>query len=221
MSGAEDSKAARLLGGETFSLHEAVGGWRGFVESSLPGIVFVVAYLGWGGFRVPVLASAGVMVAMVAVRLIQRTPVTQALSGAIGVAIGAIWAWRSGDASGYFTPGLWLNGAYLTGVLISMAVGWPVVGIVIGLIRGEGTSWRARPAERRRFQLASAVLAAMFALRLAVQLPLYFAGEVAALGTAKLAMGVPLFALTLWGVWLLARGEAGARETQAPPPTTR
>ncbi len=213
--------AARLLGGDSFSVHEAIGGWRGFVESSLPGIVFVVAYLLWGGFRVPVVAASAVMVALVVVRLVQRTPVTQALSGAVGVALGAVWAWWSGDASGYFVPGLWLNGAYLAGILVSMVVGWPVVGVVFGLLRGEGVAWRARPAERRRYQLGSAILAGMFALRLAVQVPLYLADEVAALGTAKLAMGLPLFALTLWGVWLLARGGEDSPATPDPPPTTR
>lgn len=202
-------------------MHEAIGGWRGFIESSAPGIAFVVAYVAVGGFRIPVIAAVAVMAALVLVRVIQRTPPTQALSGAIGVAIGAIWAWRSGDASGYFVPGLWLNAAYLGGILISMAVGWPVVGIVMGLLRGEGTAWRANSAERRRFQLASAVLAGMFALRLAVQVPLLLADQTAALGTARLLMGVPLFALTLWGVWLLARGAAPAREPQDPPPTTR
>ncbi|MDN4482122.1 DUF3159 domain-containing protein [Demequina lignilytica] len=218
---ADDSAAGRLLGGDSFSMHEAIGGWRGFIESSAPGIAFVAAYVIVGGFRVPVIAAVAVMAVLVVARVIQRTPPTQALSGAIGVAIGAIWAWRSGDASGYFVPGLWLNAAYLAGILLSMAVGWPVVGIVMGLLRGEGTRWRANPAERRRFQLASAVLAAMFALRLAVQVPLLLADQTAVLGTVKLAMGVPLFALTLWGVWLLARDAGPAPATQDPPPTTR
>ena len=218
---ADDSAAGSLLGGDSFSVHEAIGGWRGFLESSAPGVAFVVGYLVWGGFRLPVIAAVAVMAVLVVARLIQRTPPTQALSGAVGVAIGAIWAWRSGDAGGYFVPGLWLNAAYLAGILLSMAVGWPVVGIVMGLLRGEGTGWRANAQERRRFQLASAVLAAMFALRLAVQVPLLLAGQLAALGTVKLAMGLPLFALTLWGVWLLARGAARTPAPQDPPPTTR
>lgn len=218
---AAGSAAGRLLGGDEFSVQAAMGGWRGFIESAAPGIVFVVAYVAWGGFRVPVLASVAVMVVMVAVRLVQRTPPTQALSGAVGVGIGAIWAWRSGDASGYFVPGLWINAAYGAGVLLSMAVGWPVVGVVMGLIRGEGTAWRGRPAQRRRFQWATGILAAMFAFRLVVQVPLYLAGAVAALGTAKLIMGVPLFALTLWGVWLLVRDAKPVQAPQDPPPTTQ
>ena len=38
----------------------------------------------------------------------------------------------------------------------------------------------------------------LFSLRLAVQLPLYLAGAVVALGVARVAMGVPLFAVGIW-----------------------
>jgi hypothetical protein len=46
----------------------------------------------------------------------------------------------------------------------------------------------------------------MFVLRLLVQLPLYAADAVTALGAARLAMGVPLFGLTVWLSWLVLRG---------------
>jgi hypothetical protein len=45
----------------------------------------------------------------------------------------------------------------------------------------------------------------MFLLRLAVQLPLYAAGMVGALGAARLAMGLPLFGLTAYLSWLVLR----------------
>ncbi|WP_061965579.1 DUF3159 domain-containing protein [Demequina aurantiaca] len=211
------ARGAQLLGGEDFSFAAAIGGPRGFVESILPGLVFVVAYITVGGFQVPVIASVVVVVAMVAARLIQRTPVTQALSGVLGVALGAVWAWRSGDAGEYFLPGLWINAAYLAAVLITMIVGWPVVGIAVGLLRGLGTSWRKDRALRRRMQLATAVLAATFLLRLVVQVPLYMSDNVAALGTAKLAMGVPLFALSLWVMWLLV-GSVGRPQAARDQP---
>lgn len=206
---------------EEFSFAEAVGGWRGFAESVAPGVVFVVCFLIWGGFEVPTLASVGTVAVLVVVRLIQRTPVQQALSGVVGVGLGAIWAWRSGEASGYFLPGLWINAAYLLGTVVSMIVRWPVAGVAIGLIRGVGSAWRADPVAMRRLQQATAVLAAMFALRLAVQVPLYLADQVAALGTARLSMGVPLFALTLWTVWLMGRNAAQPAVLSDPPPPER
>ena len=47
---------------------------------------------------------------------------------------------------------------------------------------------------------------AVSALRLAVQLPLYLAGNVTGLGTAKLLMGTPMQAVLLVGTFLVAKG---------------
>lgn len=46
---------------------------------------------------------------------------------------------------------------------------------------------------------------ALFAMRAAVQLPMYFASATNALGIAKLVMGIPLFALVCWLSWLMIR----------------
>lgn len=213
----QNSRLAKVMGGDEFSVGEAMGGWRGFLESALPGIVFVVAYLTTDDFQIPVIASVATVVILVIVRLIQRTSIQQALTGVVGVAIGAVWAWRSGEAGDYFVPGLWINAAYGAGALLSMAVRWPLVGIVMGLIKGWGTSWRDHAPTLRRMQWGTAILAALFLVRLGVQWPLYMADAVAALGTARLAMGVPLFALTLWGVWLLVRSATPVQEQPDPP----
>ena len=45
-------------------------------------------------------------------RLVQRTPVTQAVGGLLGVLVGVVWAWQSGRAEDYFAMGLWTNAAY-------------------------------------------------------------------------------------------------------------
>ncbi|MBN9325453.1 MAG: DUF3159 domain-containing protein, partial [Cellulomonas sp.] len=45
--------------------------------------------------------------------------------------------------------------------------------------------------------------------RLAVQVPLYLQSDVAWLGTAKLAMGLPLTALVLWVSWRMVRAAEG------------
>lgn len=57
----------------------------------------------------------------------------------------------------------------------------------------------------KRYTIATWLWIAMFLARLGVQAPLYFAGDdaVGALGTARLVMGVPLFALVLWLTWRL------------------
>jgi len=211
------SRASKLLGGDSFSFSEAIGGWRGLIESAAPGFVYVLAVLLTDERFIPAIAALAVVAVLVTIRLVQRSPITQALAGVIGVVIGAVWAWRTGSETAYFAPKLWVNGAYLAGILISMAVRWPVAGVVMGLVHGTGTAWREDPIQMRRAQLGSAVLAGMFVLRLAVQVPLYLADETAVLGTVNLAMGTPLFALTLWVVWLIVRSVGRKPEPQDQP----
>ncbi|KAE8764212.1 DUF3159 domain-containing protein [Georgenia thermotolerans] len=194
--------------GENFSVADAVGGVRGLVESVAPGLVFVVVFIATGALVPPLVASLAVAVLAMIVRLVQRTPVTQAAGGLVGVLIGVLWAWRSGEAANYFAMGLWTNAAYAVALLVALVAGWPAVGVVVSLLKGEGFAWRKDPAllaRRRRFVLATWLWIGMFVLRLAVQVPLYLDASVAWLGTARIVMGVPLWALTLWATWVLVR----------------
>lgn len=126
----------RSLAGEDFSLTASVGGVRGVVETMAPGLVFVVLFVATRELMPPLVASLAVAVAAVIARLVQRTPVTQAFGGLFGVAVGVFWAWKSGDATQYFAYGLWTNGAYLAVMLVSVAVSWPLVGVVVEALRG-------------------------------------------------------------------------------------
>lgn len=213
-------KGMRVVLADDFSFADAIGGVRGLVESVAPGLVFVVVYLLTFELTPALVAALAVAVVAVLVRLVQRTPATQALSGIIGVVIGVVWAWRTGEPTDYFVYGLWTNGAYLVACLVSVVVGWPLVGIVVGLLRSQGASWRTDPGaalDRQRFRWATLLWAGMFAARLAVQVPAYLADDVAWLGTARLAMGVPLWALTMWLTWLLVRRSPRREEPASPP----
>ncbi len=225
------ARELRSLTGEEFSATAAIGGTRGAVESVAPGLLFVVVFVLSGQRLGPALVAASAAAAVaVVVRLVQRTPVTQAVSGLLGVGIGVLWAWRTGRGQDYFAYGLWTNAAYLVGFLVSVLVGWPLVGLVIGLFAPDGpltggpwsraVAWRDDRALRRRYVLVSWVWAGMFAARLAVQVPLYRSAEVGWLGTAKLVMGLPLTALVLWLSWLLVR-RSGVRAAPAGPPPER
>ncbi len=204
------SKGVGQLAKEEFDFMEAVGGARGLVESIAPGLVFVVVFLASGELLLALVAAGGLAVLAVLARLVQRTPLTQAFSGLFGVAISVVWAWRSGEAADFFQWGLWVNGAYLLGCLLSIVLRWPVVGAIVAVIRGEWEGWRSSPMYRR-YVLATWLWAGLFAARLLVQVPLLRADDVAWLGTAKLLMGVPLFALVVWVTWLMVRvpGAAG------------
>ena len=68
----------------------AVGGWRGLLESLLPGLVYLVCVVVTGQLGPALTASLAAAALFTLVRLVQRQPVTQALGGLVGVGICAI-----------------------------------------------------------------------------------------------------------------------------------
>lgn len=222
------ARGVRALAGEEFSAAQAIGGVRGLVEAVLPGLVFVVAFVIFTpDLVVPLVSSVVAALVLVVARLVQRTPVTQALSGLLGIAIGVVWAWTSGEAENYYAGGLLVNAAYLVVLLVSIVVRRPVVGYVVEALRagltpeavkaeanrGDDqpsvlsalTAWRADPAKMRTYAIATWLWVGLFGLRLAVKTPLYFAGDIAWLGTFHLLLGVPLWALVLYLTWYVVR----------------
>lgn len=219
---ATDGRGVRQLASAEFDGLAAIGGWRGLVESVAPGLVFVVLYVATRDLTVTLIAAIAVALVATLTRLVQRTPVTQAVGGLLGIAIGAIWAWRSGEASDFFVWGLFVNAGFAVGTTISILVGWPIVGIVVAALMGRSHEWRSDPVARRRYTVASWLWVGAFLARLAVQVPLYLSAEVGWLGTARLIMGVPLWALVLWITWILVNPRAlpAAERDAADPPTT-
>ncbi len=212
----------RAIAGDEFDAKAAVGGTRGIIESTAPGVVFVAAYLAWGGFKAPTLAAVGVIVVAVIARLVQRQSVLQALSGTFGVLVGAAWAWVAGAPEGYFVPGLVTNAVTFVVLVASILVRRPLVGFFVAALRQASLAlWLRDRALVRVMSRATWVMAALFALKLAVQVPLYYADAVAALGVAKLVMGIPLFVVTAWIVWLLVRSAELPRAPEDPPQPTQ
>lgn len=180
-------------------LSSAIGGWRGLIDSSLPGAVFLLAYLLDGQALGPAVSAAVASGAVIAVlRLVRRESLQQVVSGFVGIAFAAWLASRTGRAEDFYLPGLFTTAAYGVGLTVSCLVGHPLLGYGVGAATGDLTGWRQVPEQRRAYTLATWFFAALFAVRIAVQVPLYLAGQVEALGIAKLALGWPLFALAAW-----------------------
>jgi Protein of unknown function (DUF3159) len=178
-------------------MSSAVGGWRGLIDSSLPGAVFVVAYLVTGSQLSKAIWAAvisGVVIAIL--RLVRRESLQQVLSGFIGVAFAAWLASRTGKAENFYLPGLLTNAAYAVGLAISCVVGHPLLGYAVGGATGDLTGWRRVREQRRAYALATWMFVALFLGRIVIEGPLYLAGNVAALGIFKLILGWPAFALT-------------------------
>ena len=190
---------ADALGVDRAMLDQAIGGWRGMIDSGLPAAVFVVVYLVTSQQLQPAVVAAlitGLVIA--ALRLARRESLQQVVAGFFGVAISAFVATRTGRAENYFLIGILINVAYMLAYAVSCLVRWPLLGLIIGYVRGDATGWRSDPRQYRAYATASWIWVAMFGLRLVIQLPMYFAGAVGMLGVAKLALGWPLFLLAAY-----------------------
>lgn len=205
--------AARRAGldpSESASTHKvvwsAIGGVRGILESVLPSLAFVIIFT----IRPePLILSLGVSVGLAAVftivRLLQKSPPSAAIGGLVAAGAAAALALWTGRGADNFVPGLITNAVYGTVILVSALIGWSLIGLAVGFLMGEGTTWRNDRRKRRAYFWLGIAWAALFFARLAVQLPLYLAGDVTALGTLKLIMGLPLFAPLIAVTWLVVR----------------
>ena len=183
----------------------AMGGWRGVLESVLPGLAFVLMFTFTRDLLLSLIVSVGLAAVFTVVRLIQRSPLTAAIGGLVAAAAAAALALWTGRGEDNFVPGLITNAVYGSAFLISAIVGWSLIGLAVGFLMNEGTQWRADRRKRRVFFWLAIAWAALFFARLGVQLPLYFAGDVTTLGTLKLVMGLPLFAPLVAVTWLAVR----------------
>lgn len=182
-----------------------IGGWRGVAESVLPLLGFVVAYTVTDRLVLSLAISVGAAAVFTVVRLLMKSPPIAALSGLIAAVIAAGLPLFTGHAEDQFVVGFITNIAYGSAFLISAVVGWPLIGVIVGFLVGDGVAWRADRRKKWAFIWLSIAWAALFGLRLGVQLPFYFAHDVATLGTVKIIMGIPFFAVLLAGTWLVSR----------------
>lgn len=193
------------------ALWAAVGRTRGVVEAVVPGLGFLVVYTLTQSLVWSVSAPVALASLFILARLIRRSPVMPAIAGLGGVAASAGVALVSGRAEDNFLLGFVVNAIWVIGLLVSLAMRRPIVGVVAGMLVGDA-SWRDDPATRRVATSATWLWVGVFGARLAVQVPLYLAGDVSAVALAKLLMGIPLYAGALWFTWLLMRAVYRGRQ---------
>jgi hypothetical protein len=187
-------------------LSEALGGRRGVLESAAPIVAFTISWLTSHELKLSLLIAIGIAVVLLVIRLAQRGNVQFVLNAAVGIAIAATIAARSGEARDVFLPGIIYNAAYAAVTIVSIAVRWPVVGFMFGAVTGEATQWRADRGLLRLCSRLSWLLVLPCIVRVVVQYPLWVADQVALLGVSKIALGWPLQIAALGAMgWLLSR----------------
>lgn len=184
----------------------AVGGRRGVVEGAVPTLVFTVAWLTSHDLKLSLILGIGGTVIALAIRIIERSTIQFALNALVGISVAAIFAARSGDAKDVFLPGILYNAGYAAVFIVSILIGWPLLGFLIGSVTGDATAWHHDPGIVRLCSRLTWLLVVPCILRVAVQYPLYLGDHIAWLGTAKIALGWPLQIAAFTAMaWLLSR----------------
>ena len=206
----DDDRPART----TPTLLEQMGGVTGVVLSTVPVVVFVLVNV-LSSLQPALIAAVAAGVVVFVYRLARRQPLQPAVSGLLGVGIAAFIASRTGEARGFYLPGLLTSAVFGLAFLVSVLVRWPLAGVVWHGINGHGHAWRDDPRMLRAYTWASLLWVAVFASRVALQGLLYYRNEETWLGVARLLMGYPLVGVALLGtVWAVQRAN------RRPSPTT-
>lgn len=187
------------------SLLSAIGGIQGLLETILPSTVFLMAFAFSKSTVLAVTIAGSMSLGFILARLLQRKSLIQAVVGALAVGLAAFLALREGgSAVDYFLPGFFTNLAYGLVLALSALVGRPILGYLAGWLFGI-PDWRKNLKLRRYFGFVTWIWVGFFSARLLVQVPLYLAGAVEQLATARIIMGAPAYAGLLALTWVLLR----------------
>ncbi len=193
------------------ALLEAFGGLRGFVETTLPGLVFILIYTVNQDIHTAAIAALVLSGSMGVARLVRKSTVKHAFSGIFGVAVGVAFAVFTGDAKDFYLPGMLYGLGLSLAYLISAAAGFPLLGIILGPVFKENLSWRKRnPGRKRAYVKASYAWGLIFLTKSAILFPLYWWADPTRFGWVTVALKIPPLLLAVYLTWIFL--------AKAPPP---
>lgn len=208
---AEEHSAAQSRAAADTALLEAFGGVRGMVDTTVPGLVFVLLYTIKRDIHLAALASLGLTVLLALARLIRKETLKHAFSGVFGVAFGAVFAMMSGDAKNFYLPGMLYTLGLAVAYVLSAIFRYPLIGVLLGPMLRENLSWRTRnPGRFRAYTRSTWAWGLILLAKSAILFPLYWWGDATQLGWVKVALGIPPFLLAVYLTWIFL--------AKAPPP---
>ncbi|MFH8982024.1 DUF3159 domain-containing protein [Streptomyces varsoviensis] len=208
--GAHDRAAPGKAAADT-ALLEAFGGVWGMVDTTVPGLVFVLIYTINRDIHSAAIASLALTAVLAAARLVRRQTLKHALSGVFGVAFGAIFAMMSGDAKNFYLPGMLYTLGLAVAYIVSALARFPLIGVLLGPVLKENLSWRTRnPGRFRAYTKSTWAWGLILFAKSAILFPLYWWSDATHLGWVKVALGIPPFLLCVYLTWIFL--------AKAPPP---
>ena len=192
-------------------LEALAGSGRGMADAALPTVAFVVVWLIAQGVGWPepiLLGGLGAVVVATVIAVVRWRGGERPRAASVGLllAVGAtLIALYTGRAEDFFLPRIIANAGSLAAWLVSIAVRWPLLGLVVSAALGRPRAWRDDPDLVRGYCRASWLWAAQYLVRIVVLLPLWFADQVVALGIAQVVLTWPLVLVCALGSWPLVR----------------
>lgn len=175
------------------SLAELLGGRRAALEASAPPVGFLIGWLATGQNLAWACGAALLVSAAIAVvAFVQRRAPRAVVLSLLIVAIGALIVAYTGDARDLFLPRLLTNAASALAWAASIAIRWPLLGVIVGVAVGTRSRWRRDPALVRAYSRASWFWVLQYVIRTVVFGGLYMAGQVEALAIAQVVLTYPL-----------------------------
>jgi hypothetical protein len=195
------------------SLIASVGGVQGFIEATVPGLVYVLTFAIWQDLTISIVSVSIAMVALIIRHFLAKRPASALIGPIVAIALAIYLAKRpEGQPRDFYLTGFLTNAGYGAGLLLSVLVRFPLIGVLVGFMTDQGLKWRKERRKVRFFNLVTWLWVAFFASRLVVQVPMYLANDVVSLGFTRIVMGTPYFLLMIWISWLLLRKVVSAEQ---------
>lgn len=188
------------------SFMRLLGGRSSAIDASLPPVAFGAGWF-FGGESIVIGSAAAVVVGAVlgGCRLRKGARPLAVLISLLAVMLGALIAIRTGDAADFFLPRLASNALSALAWMTSIAIRWPLLGVVVGVALRQGRKWRRDPDLMRAYSRASWVWVGQYVVRLVVFIPLWLVGATGALTIAQVVLTWPLVAVCIAASWWVLR----------------
>ena len=155
---------------------------RGLVIDVTPAFGYTVSFALTHRIDVALPVALTVGIGVGAYRLARRESVWRALA-VIGVVVvaGALAA-GTDRAANFYLPGLTVESLMAVVTPVLLLLGWPLLGLAVAMVTGEGTGWRRCAVRRRAFALGTLAGYALSLVMLTIRLSLFLSGQTVALG---------------------------------------
>jgi hypothetical protein len=186
-------------------LKALIGGPRGALESMLPPVVFVVAYVAsTSNLTVAVVAALATGLVLAILRVVRGERPVRVVGALLVVVVAAFFAYYTGSAVAYFWPLVLANFASALAFAFSILIRWPLLGLIVGPMTGTGVQWRKDPDLLRAYSRASWLWVLLNLIRGFAQIPLIQGEDLWALAAIRPVFYV-LVIITVLLSWVIIK----------------